>query len=262
MSRRNGIADEHPSSLGGWLFADLFLVLIVVGFSSLMSKGDDRRPVVTTEAATAVSQSSAVLNGSVIANKQRTDVEFEWGKDPELIDGRRTKSDDSPVSGAERDTHFQRRLEGLDSRTTYYFRAIAANESGKAVGRILSFETGGDQPCDPDGAKFIRTPFEMTLGAGDVPKLMEAIRQWTKDRELTVPKVAVAVIRGWTPDRDGSGSKGQKNARDFYRRLEKADRSKEFFYEDSALEPLQNSALNKNQFTVVLYFVDLADRCE
>ena len=260
MTRRAGIADEQPSSLGGWLFADMFLLLVVVGFSAFTSNNSDLRPMVQTDAATAVDKHSAVFNGSVIAKKQKTDVFFEWGTSPTLTDARVLKVKNSPVSGAQVDTSFQVEPGYLESKTTYYFRAVARNASGLAKGKILSFETKLEAPCDPNGAKFLKEPLERTIKESDIKDLFKKLRERSKSEGLSAPKVAVAVISGWTENR--SGSKGQERAQDFYKLLKNADQSQEFFYKDTALSPWQASGLAKNYFDVVLYLVDLADRCE
>jgi hypothetical protein len=260
MIRRAGIADEQPSSLGGWLFADMFLLLVVVGFSAFTSNNSDLRPTVKTDAATAVAQHSVVLNGSVIAKKQKTDVFFEWSTSPTLTDARVLNVKNSPVSGAQVDTSFQAIPGYLESKTTYYFRAVARNASGIAKGKILSFETKLEAPCDPNGAKFLKVPLQRTIKISDIKDLFRRLRERSKSEGLSAPKVAVAVISGWTENR--SGSKGQERAGEFYKLLKQADQSQEFFYEDTALSDWQSSKLAKNYFDVVLYLVDLADRCE
>ena len=260
MTRRAGIADEQPSSLGGWLFADMFLLLVVVGFSAFTSNNSDLRPTVKTDAATAVAQHSAVLNGSVIAKKQKTDVFFEWSTSPTLTDARVLTVKNSPVSGAQVDTSFQAIPGYLESKTTYYFRAVAKNASGIAKGKILSFETKLEAPCDPNGAKFLKEPLERTIKASGIDDLLRDLGKYAERKGLSAPKVAVAVISGWTLN--PSGSKGQERAGDFYKLLKQADQSQEFFYKDTALSDWQKSKLNKDFFNVVLYLVDLADRCE
>ena len=260
MTRRAGIADEQPSSLGGWLFADMFLLLVVVGFSAFTSNNSDLRPMVQTDAATAVDKHSAVFNGSVIAKKQKTDVFFEWGTSPTLTDARVLKVKNSPVSGAQVDTSFQVEPGYLESKTTYYFRAVARNASGLAKGKILSFETKLEAPCDPNGAKFLKEPLERTIKASGINDLLRDLGKYAERKGLSAPKVAVAVISGWTLN--PSGSKGQERAGDFYKLLKEADQSQEFFYKDTALSDWQKSKLDKDFFNVVLYLVDLADRCE
>lgn len=260
MTRRAGIADEQPSSLGGWLFADMFLLLVVVGFSAFTSNNSDLRPVVQTDAATAVDKHSAVFNGSVIAKKQKTDVFFEWGTGPTLTDARVLKAKNSPVRGAQVDTSFQAIPGYLESKTTYYFRAVARNASGLAKGKILSFETKLEAICDPDGAKFLKEPFQRKITASGINDLLRDLGNYAKSKGLSAPKVAVAVISGWTLN--PSGSKGQERAGEFYKLLRQADQSQEFFYKDTALSDWQKSKLDENYFDVVLYLVDLADRCE
>jgi hypothetical protein len=264
MNRRRGIADEQPASLGGWLFADLFLLLIVVGFSAFTSNGNDLRPVVVTEKASAVTQRSAVLNGSVAAKKQKTVVMFEWGKSPKLVDARQVKADNSPVSGAQVNTPFQVDLNGLDPQTTYYYRAVAGNDSGKALGRTLSFETlkvDDESVCVPDGARFLKDPFVEKFTLDNIQDLMPKLRDWTSAQELAVPKVAVAQISGWTTNPKGSQGKDRAEKL-YYNNIRKLDNERTFFYKDTALSAWQKSSLKKGYYEVVLYFVDLAERCQ
>lgn len=200
-----------------------------------------------------------MLNGSVRAMKQKTEVLFEWGKDPRLLDSKQRKADESPVSGAQVNTPFQLSLEGLDPRETYYYRAIAANESGKAVGKIVSFETDGGI-CDPDGAKFLKEPFSERFTLDNIKELLPKLQNWAEDKELGVPKVAVAQISGWTEN--PAGSRGKDRAEKlYYDHITRLDSERQFFYKDTALSSWQKSSLKKNYYEVVLYFVDLAERC-
>jgi hypothetical protein len=269
---KRGIADESPSSLGGWLFADLFLLLIVVGFSAFMSNTGDTRPVVETEKASGVSMRSAVINGVVAAKNQETKVAFEWGTTPTLDEVKRISASDSPVSGEQVNTPFRAELKGLDAGTTYYFRAIAENESGKAVGRILSFETLKVPPttttttttttvvCTTDGPRFLKDPFVMMrVTKAGVSNLLERLAEFAQDKNLAKPKVAVAVIKGWTTN--PAGTEGSKRARDMYNLFMEVDSSQTFFYEDTALEDMQNQTLPRDRFDVILYLVDLAEDC-
>ena len=48
MVFRSRIADEQTSSLGGWLFADLFLLVMVVGFAGSAISEDESSPTTST----------------------------------------------------------------------------------------------------------------------------------------------------------------------------------------------------------------------
>ncbi len=48
MVFRSRIADEQTSSLGGWLFADLFLLVMVVGLAGFTISKDDASPTTST----------------------------------------------------------------------------------------------------------------------------------------------------------------------------------------------------------------------
>lgn len=129
------------------------------------------------------------------------------------------------------------------------------------MGRILSFETGGDQPCDPEGAKFLKEPFSERFTLANINELLTKLRNWTRAQELVSPKVAVAQVSGWT--KNPAGSTGKDRAEKlYYDRIKKLDSGREFFYKDTALSSWQKSSLSEGYYEVVLYFVDLADRCE
>lgn len=103
-------------------------------------------PTVATTAATEVDNTTATLNGTVNANNQLSDVEFEFGTDtnygmtvnavPATVDGGTT----TPVSAA---------IIGLEINTTYHFRIKATNPSGTSYGEDFTFTTACPLPADP-----------------------------------------------------------------------------------------------------------------
>lgn len=260
---RAGLADESPTSLSGWLFADLFLLLIVVGFAAFNADGNDSRPVVTTEDATVVGPESAILNGRVNAKKLRTEVGFEWGTSPKLDDASQVDAEGSPVSGSEVTSYFSRTLTGLESGKTYFFRAVADNEAGSARGKIFTFTTAEvDGPCTNVGARFEKTPFKREYSENSVRSIISDIGRWMEGRDLAEPRVVVAQISGWTTTPGGAGTIGAARARSLYSRIDAIDSDDRYFYADTALLPIQGSRLAKGRFSVVLYFADFADKCE
>ncbi len=110
-------------------------------------------PSVTTNSATGVSQSSAVLNGSVNPNNSFTTAWFEWGSSSSLGNTTGTQS----IGNSNSHTPLSFGLTGLSSNTTYYFRVVAQNNSGTVQGSILSFTTQGDN--SGNGAPFVSTNF-------------------------------------------------------------------------------------------------------
>jgi hypothetical protein len=94
-------------------------------------------PTATTDAATSISQTTALLNGSVSANGASTIVRFVWG----LASGAYTDSVtavESPILG---NSPVSAGVEGLTEATTYYFRVKAYNSAGVAQGSERTFTT-------------------------------------------------------------------------------------------------------------------------
>ncbi len=96
------------------------------------------RPQAITNPATLVTASSAKLNGIAIANgNTNTTAWFEWGTTANL--GAATQIQNIGSAGS---LAYSYVLSGLYPNTTYYFRAVAQNQSGIASGETLSFRTG------------------------------------------------------------------------------------------------------------------------
>ncbi|RME55812.1 fibronectin type III domain-containing protein [Candidatus Parcubacteria bacterium] len=94
-------------------------------------------PFVATFSATAVSVSSATLQGSVNANGAPTTVWFEWGTSPAFGNTTSPQSVAADLAGA----HITASLFGLQPGTIYYYRAVARNAYGTTYGNSLSFAT-------------------------------------------------------------------------------------------------------------------------
>jgi streptogramin lyase len=110
---------------------------------AVYSKG--RPPAATTDAATAVTATSATLNGAVgvgvsSANADEvTSFGFEYGATPNYVSqaGAGSVSFDQSVSAA---------VAGLTPCTSYHFRLVASSDSGLANGSDQSFTTGFANP--------------------------------------------------------------------------------------------------------------------
>ena len=101
-------------------------------------------PVVTTQAATAITSTGATLTATVNPEGNDTTVRFVYGPDPTLTSGSTTTTQ-SAGSGtsAEMETVA---LSGLAPDTTYFFEVQATNASGTTTGAILSFTTAPGPP--------------------------------------------------------------------------------------------------------------------
>ncbi len=95
-------------------------------------------PVVTTQAASGLTTTSATLNATVNPSSLATTAQFEYGSSPgslnQLIDKGSigSGSSDVAITGA---------ASGLSCGTTYYFRAKATNSVNTMIGATLSFAT-------------------------------------------------------------------------------------------------------------------------
>jgi hypothetical protein len=99
-------------------------------------------PTATTGAATKVSQTGAVLHGSVNPNGFATGYVFEYGPTPNLgID-----STSRSVGHGTKVVDVARPLGGLTPGTIYYYRIAATSTAGTAFGALRRFTTGGHPP--------------------------------------------------------------------------------------------------------------------
>jgi len=111
----------------------------------------------TTDAATSITLSSAVLNGTVNPNGFETTAWFEYGTDPSLSNPSTT--DNQSIGSGFTALPFQKNISELTPPyTTWYFRVVASNAGGTQRGAIKSF---------PTGEYFVAVGDSITLGTGD-----------------------------------------------------------------------------------------------
>ncbi|MEN9582980.1 MAG: hypothetical protein RL641_934 [Candidatus Parcubacteria bacterium] len=97
-------------------------------------------PVATTIDASAITQTSALLNGYVISTNQApTTVWFEWG--PTLGLGYSTPHQNLGYTSTFGDV-----VENLQPETRYFYRAVAQNSIGTSVGATYFFTTADVAP--------------------------------------------------------------------------------------------------------------------
>ena len=108
-------------------------------------------PTVTTDNASSVTISGAVLNGTVNPNELATTAVFEWGTDPTLV----THSTTSPahsVGTGSTSVAINDAISGLTPGVTYYYRVSATNSVGTSTGVIVSFTPTALAPTVVAGA--------------------------------------------------------------------------------------------------------------
>jgi plastocyanin len=94
-------------------------------------------PTVTTEAASAVGETEATLNGVVNPNGKSTKYHFKWGETAAY--GHETTV--PPAIGGSSNTPVSANLSGLTPGTLYHYRLVAENEGGPAEGADRAFTT-------------------------------------------------------------------------------------------------------------------------
>jgi hypothetical protein len=100
-------------------------------------------PSVTTNAASAVGATSAMLNGTVNANNASTTVTFEFGIT--VAYGGIVTADQSPVNGTT-NTAVGKAITGLTANTTYHYKAVGRNTTFATYGADQTFTTNDDAP--------------------------------------------------------------------------------------------------------------------
>jgi hypothetical protein len=93
-------------------------------------------PAATTGAASAVTATTATLNGTVSPNKETTTYRFEYG--PTTAYGSQTPAG---TTSGNADKAVSADITGLAPSTTYHFRLVATNASGTATGADAQFTT-------------------------------------------------------------------------------------------------------------------------
>ena len=95
-------------------------------------------PTVTTNAASDVGLTGAILYGMVNANGFSTTVTFEYG--PNTSYGKTVTADQSPVAGST-DTAVSKAISDLSSSTSYHYRVKGLNDGGTVYGSDQTFTT-------------------------------------------------------------------------------------------------------------------------
>ena len=97
-------------------------------------------PIATTQAASGVTATAAMLNGSVNPQGSAATVSFVYGTDPTLK-ASTTTSAAEPIGGWTSAVAVTAALTGLQPGTTYYYEIVATSGGGTVDGSILSFTT-------------------------------------------------------------------------------------------------------------------------
>jgi len=124
-------------------------------------------PTATTNPATSVASSEAMLNGTVNANGVSTTVTFEYGTSTTY--GSIVAASSSPLTDSS-DTAVSAALTGLQANTTYHYRVEGASAGGTTDGSDSTFTTSDSALPDMDvtsvaltGMDTSQTPFITTI---------------------------------------------------------------------------------------------------
>lgn len=262
MALRSRIADEQPSSLGGWLFADLFLLMMVIGLAGFNITASPGAPRAITGEAIDITKSNAKINGVIDSGDNEATGFFRWGTSASLdSNDHRINAKESPILAKTEGLDVSAQLTGLTPDTNYYFQFFAESDAGSNNGKVKTFRTAKTTdiaPCSTANL-FISTPFKMLYTELSARKsLSKDIQKWLTSNapEVEVPRVVVALVRGWTTN--PSGTDGSARARVFFDSVMKKNK---YFNPDTALEALQNQIIPRGSFSVQLYFVEAARAC-
>jgi pimeloyl-ACP methyl ester carboxylesterase len=96
-------------------------------------------PSATTGAASNVAGDGAILNGTVNPNGSAASAWLEWGTSSSLANFNSTPPQNIGSIAASQPFSFT--ISGLNSSTTYFYRAVASNAAGTERGSIVSFTT-------------------------------------------------------------------------------------------------------------------------
>jgi hypothetical protein len=121
----------------------VFVLAVVIGLSLVGIASAASSPSIATGAATKVSNSTAVLNGTINPNGHATQYDFTYG--PTTAYGATTalhtvKSGTKPVA-------ISITVTGLTPGTTYHYRLNASNSAGAVAGADRAFTTTGHPPA-------------------------------------------------------------------------------------------------------------------
>jgi hypothetical protein len=108
----------------------------ILSFTTLSSS---QAPSVTTGTASAITSNSATVSGTVNPNGSDTEVWFQYATNPSMTGATPTLQQD--IGSGTTTVPFSANLFPLSSGTTYYYQAMASNNSGTSMGSVSNFTT-------------------------------------------------------------------------------------------------------------------------
>lgn len=111
----------------------------VLSFTTATLQTNNLAPFVTTNSATAITKTSANLNGTINPNGSSTNVWFEYGTSSGSLDNSTSQQN---IGNGVSYAPITLSVSNLSNNTVYYFRPVAQNYAGITRGAINSFVTG------------------------------------------------------------------------------------------------------------------------
>ncbi len=147
-------------------------------------------PLVITQNALTVLKTGATLVASINPNNSYTIGWFEYSTSPNFYPTIRT--DDTSAGATNYYSTISQSLNNLLSNTTYYFRAVARNNSGTARGNIYSFTTQKQDTLTTTTPTTTNLP---TVEPQTTTKQPEAVKPATTKKptpSLNIPKINIS----------------------------------------------------------------------
>ncbi len=141
-------------------------------FGAIVSFSTPAAPVVTTQAASSLANTSAQLNGFANPNGAPTTGYFRYGlTDPgacnDTFGSRAPATGGTNLGSGTSNVSFNQFISSLSAGTTYYFCAIASNSEGLSFGAVLNFVTPTAPTAVTSAATLVTSSSATLNGAGD-----------------------------------------------------------------------------------------------
>ncbi len=141
-------------------------------FGSVLTFTTGNGPLVTTTAATAVTGSTATLNGNANPNGITSTGWFRYattnpGTCNDTFGTRAPTTSGTALGAGNSPVDYTRAISGLLAGTTYYYCALASNSVGTSVGAVMSFTTQGPPVVTTQAATAVTASSAMLAGLGN-----------------------------------------------------------------------------------------------
>jgi len=135
---------------------------------NIVSGVSGKLPRVSTNSAKEIGVTKAILKGTVDPEGFDTYAWFEWGKASSNLSSETSRR---YMGSGTRSVGYLISLAGLSEDTTYFYRAVAKNDTGTVYGTTYSFKTkeaSQDDDADDDSTLSCNVPLVFTVSAGTV----------------------------------------------------------------------------------------------